>query len=348
MRAISAVDSVSPAIQRTKEFLFRPFTWGTYLKLGLVAMITEGVGSNLRSSTRSGQSSGHGPMDHSPFNLQPLMVAEIIAALLLAFVLCIAIYYLVTRLRFAYFHCLIHNTKLIRPGWWLYEAQATRFFWLNIAVGFCYLLVVVAISLPFIAGFWRLIREMPPGGPPNIGLLLSLVLPLIPIIILLVLAGILIDVVLRDWMLPHFALDNASAGEAWTRVWTRIKAEKREFFVYALLRLILPTIAIIALFVVLAIPGVILAGSLAAIEYGIHSAFADATGVSTVIGVILEVFFGLVAFGFFVLASVAVGGPVTTGIREYALIFYGGRYQALGDILYPPPPPLPTGGFSAP
>ena len=40
MRAISAVDSVSPAIQRTREFLFRPFTWGTYLKLGLVAIIS--------------------------------------------------------------------------------------------------------------------------------------------------------------------------------------------------------------------------------------------------------------------------------------------------------------------
>jgi len=31
---------------------------------------------------------------------------------------------------------------------------------------------------------------------------------------------------------------------------------------------------------------------------------------------------------------------VSTGVREYALIFYGGRYRVLGDILYPPPPPL--------
>jgi hypothetical protein len=25
-------------------------------------------------------------------------------------------------------------------------------------------------------------------------------------------------------------------------------------------------------------------------------------------------------------------------MREYALIFYGGRYPALGNLLYPPPP----------
>ena len=44
MQPISAVDAVSPAIERTREFLFRPFKWSTYLKLGLVAIITEGVG----------------------------------------------------------------------------------------------------------------------------------------------------------------------------------------------------------------------------------------------------------------------------------------------------------------
>ena len=46
-------------------------------------------------------------------------------------------------------------------------------------------------------------------------------------------------------------------------------------------------------------------------------------------------------FGFALLASVCLGGPLSTGIREYALMFYGGRYQALGDILSPPPAPRP-------
>ena len=54
MRAFSAADSVSLAIQRTREFLFTPFRWGTYLKLGLVAIITEGSWTNLRSSSNGG------------------------------------------------------------------------------------------------------------------------------------------------------------------------------------------------------------------------------------------------------------------------------------------------------
>jgi hypothetical protein len=349
MSAISAVDSVSPAIQRTREFLFRPFKWGTYLKLGLVAIITEGSGSNFHSSSHGGHPQGHGPtvgpsfhLAPGPFYLAPGWIAAIVAVVLVAIVLSFVIFYLVTRLRFAFFHCLIHNSKEIRPGWWLYGAQAMRFFWMNIVVGLCFLLLVVLVALPFVAGFWRLIHETPPGGHPDIGLLLSLVLPLIPVILLLALAGFLTDVILRDWMLPHYALDNATAGEAWTRVWARIQAEKRQFAVYALLRVVLPIIAWIGLFLVLIIPGLILAGSYAAFEYGLHSAFADATGAAWVTGVVLQVFFGLVVFGLALLASICLGGPVSTGIREYALIFYGGRYRALGDILYPSPSPPPT------
>ena len=162
---------------------------------------------------------------------------------------------------------------------------------------------------------------------------------MIPIITLIALAGVLSGIVLRDWMLPHYALEDATAGEAWASVWARIMAQKRQFFVYVLLRVVLSIIAMIAVFVVLLIPGLMLAGSVAALEYGIHSVFADAAGASAVAGIGLQAFFGLLALGFAVLASICIGGPVSTAIREYALIFYGGQYQVLGDLLYPPASP---------
>lgn len=345
MRAISAVDSVSLAFQRTRDFLFRPFSWGTYLKLGLVAIVTEGTSSNLNSSSHKDHASGNGPMIMSPFDLPMEKIAVVVAAVLLAMVLAVFVFYLITRLRFAFFHCLTTNTKEIAPGWRLYGSQAMRFFWLNIVVGFCFLVVIAAIAIPFVTGFWRLFHETPPGTTPNLGLLFSLILPLIPIVCLLVLAGIAADLILRDWMLPHYALDDATAGEAWAHVWARIKAEKKEFLVYAILRLALPFIAMVVLFMVLIIPGLFLAGSLAAAEVGLHSAFADASGGAAMAGTLLQVFFGILAFGFLLLASVCLGGPVSTGIREYALIFYGGRYQELGDALYQatPLPPFEAG-----
>ena len=75
MRPISAVDAVSLAIQRTKEFLFKPFSWGTYLKLGLVAILTEGLGNNFNSSSHGNASSGHGPDLPSTLNIPPVWIA---------------------------------------------------------------------------------------------------------------------------------------------------------------------------------------------------------------------------------------------------------------------------------
>jgi hypothetical protein len=350
MQPISAVDAVAPAIERTKQFLFRPFKWGTFLKLGLVAIITEGVGSNFRSSTsHEGRGAGHGlgatspfhtPGAGWPFHLTPQSVLVIAAAVLLAFVFAIFVFYLITRLRFAFFNCLIHNTKEIGPGWRLYSDRASRFFWLNIVVGICFILLLVLVAIPFAGGFWRLFHESQQAGHFDVLLLVGLILPLIPVLLLLFLAGFLTDMILRDLMMPHFALDNATAGEAWRQVRARIRAEQRQFLVYAILRAILPVIASIGLFIVMLLPGLMLAGSLAAIELGVHSMFANATGASWLVGIAIEVFFGVIAFGFALLAGICLGGPLSTGIREYALIFYGGRYKALGDILYPLPAPV--------
>ncbi|HEY1253975.1 MAG TPA: hypothetical protein VGF01_04260 [Terracidiphilus sp.] len=337
MYSISAVDSISLAIQRTKEFLFQPFRWVTYLKLGLVAIITEGIGSNLHSSSHGGQPLGDGSITHSPLDISPAWIAAIVAAVLIVILLSTVVFYLVTRLRFAFFHCLIHKTSEIGPGWRLYRTQAARFFWLNLGVGFCFLLLLGAVAIPFVAGFVKLFHEMPPGGPPDMWLLLSLILPLIPVILLMVLMVFAADVILRDFVMPHYALDDATAGEAWEKVWEHIKTEKGQFAVYALLRLILPIAATIVLFIVLFVPGLMLVGAGAAIGYSIHSAFADTTGASAVVGVLLQIFFGVIAFGFALLAGICLGGPLSTGIREYALTFYGGRYEPLGEILYPPP-----------
>jgi hypothetical protein len=337
MRPFSATDSVSLAVQRTRDFLFRPFNWGTYLKLGLVAIITEGWGTNLRSSANKGaRESGRGPLINTPFDIPAAKVAMAVAAVLLVTLFCLWLFYLVTRLRFAFFHCLIHNTREIRPGWRIYREPATRFFWMNVVVGFCYLLLIGLVALPFITGFMKLFHDIPPGGHPDWGLLLALVLPLIPIILLFALAGFLTDLILRDWMLPHYALDNATAGEAWGWVWRSIADEKKEFFVYVLLRVVLPILAMIGLFVVLLIPGLVLFGTIGAIVYAIHTSFAASTGASATVGVLLQVFFGVVGFFFLLLFSICLGGPVSTWVRQYAITFYGGRYKALGDVIFPP------------
>lgn len=343
MAAISAANAVSPAINRTRQFLFAPpFQWGTFLKLCLVAAITEGLGTNFRSAFNNHKSHAENSFPGGViFHFTPEMIAAIVIVGLAVLIIGLVVGYLITRLRFAYFYCLITNTRAIRPGWNLYAPQANRFFWMNVVVGICFLLMIGLMIVPFAPGFMRLFHEMQAGGGPDVPLLLSLVLPLIPIMLLIMLVAVLLDIILRDWMLPHYALENATAGQAWAAVWERVRSEKGPFFVYTLLRLVLPVIAAMGIFLVLLIPTLVLVGSVAMVEYGIHATFASTTGLSGVMGVLLEVFVGLVALGFAIVIGISIGGPISTAIREYALVFYGSRYATLGDILFPPTPPIP-------
>lgn len=343
MPAISAAEAISPAIQRTRTFLFRPFRLSTYLKLCLVAMLAEGSSGgsgNFHLPGNTHMPSGHprvqtwSSLPHFAFT--PEWVAAACAIVLLLLVVGLFISWLITRLRFAWFHCLIHNTQFIRPGWHLYRTQATRFFWFNVVVGLCFLVLIAALAIPFAAGFIGLFHGMRAGGHPNFGAIFALLLPLIPIILLIVIVAVAVHIVVNDLMLPHFALDNATAGSAWGAVWSRIRLEKGGFFVYALLRVVLPIVAGIGIFIVLLIPGIVFVLAIVAVEVGLHAALGHAA-----LGILLEVTAGVIAGIIGLLAFVAVCGPMYTAIREYALIFYGGRYQRLGEIMYPPPPPLP-------
>jgi hypothetical protein len=266
------------------------------------------------------------------------MIAAIVVGAVALFVVGLIVFYLVTRLRFAYFHCLIYDTKEIAPGWRIYSTQATRFYVLNLVVGFCFLLLVGLLAVLFGTGIWRVVREaQSSGGHPSIGLTLSLVLPLIPVLLLLILLAVAADVVLRDFMLPHYALDDATAGEAWAKVWARISMEKGSFFGYGLMRVILPILAMIAAAMVLIIPALLSGALVAVLEMGVHAALGDATGAAAGVGLFVEVLIGLIALGIALFVALCVGGPLSTAIREYALLFYGGRYPRLGNILSPSP-----------
>ncbi len=338
MPAISAAEAISPAVQRTRAFLFRPFSLGTYLKLCLVALLTEGsTGGSFNSSFPGGghpPSHHYGLVPHAPFHFTPVAIAAGVAAFALIALLGIVIFYLITRLRFAWFHCLIHNIREIRPGWHLYRTQATRFFWLNLGIGVSFLLLLGLMLMPFAAGFLGLFRNLHTGGHPSLGAIFALFLPLIPLLLLFALLAIAAELILRDFMLPHFALENATAGQAWSAALARIRFEKGAFVVYALLRVFLPIAAAIGIVIVLLIPGILGVLAIVAIEVGLHAVFGHAA-----LGIFLEVSVGVVAFVLAMLVFIAAFGPLKTAVREYALIFYGGRYQTLGDILYPPPPP---------
>lgn len=350
MQAFSAADLISPAIRRTKWFLFEPFRLSTFLKLCLVAVLTQGMsGSNFNFNVPGSHSSGTSTSTtHSTIStgtphiaFSPMWLALFAAIFVVAIGLGLVVAYVIARLRFSLFHCLITGTREIRPGWRLYDAQSWRYFLLSVAVGFVFFFTALVIALPFLLGFYRLSRSAHPGDLSNFAAIFGLILPLIPLVILFVLAGLAIHIILQDLMLPHIALENASAAEAWRQVRIRIAAEKGGFLLYAFLRIILPLAAIIGAVIVLAIPAFLCALALGAPAFWLSTLTAHATGIGKLILILLIAAIVLVGVALVILLGLCISGPIGIAIRNYALLFYGGRYQALGDLLSPPlPPPM--------
>jgi hypothetical protein len=347
MLAYSAADLISPAVQRTRWFLFHPFRWSTFLKLCLVSVLTEGFSGNFNVPGGSHHSHRAGttpsptvPTIASPyFGLSPMEIALIAGIVIFSIGLCIVLFYLITRLRFALFHCLVYQTREIRPGWELYDMQSWRFFLVSLAVGIAFFFAILLVAAPFILGFYRIFRGVQPGVPFNMAGFLSLFLPLIPIFLLLVLAGVAVHVILHDLMLPHMALENASAGDAWHQVRMRIAAEKGGFLLFTFLRIVLPIAATIAAAIVLAIPFVLVFATFGLSAYGLGGLIANASGANAFFLALLEAVVVLILIAAAILLGLCVGGPIGIASRYYALLFYGGRYQTLGNLLSPPPPP---------
>ena len=158
MQFLTAPEAISPALNRTASLLFRPFRWGTFLKLCAVAVLTEGTSGNFRMNNPG----HHGPttvpphvMNSLPYELIPLLIGLGILALIVG----IVVFYLIVRLRFALFECLIHQSRLLTPGWRRYRDQAWRFFLFSIVIGIAFLAVAVAALAPFASGLIHLFRE---------------------------------------------------------------------------------------------------------------------------------------------------------------------------------------------
>lgn len=346
MYVFSAPEAISPALNRTRDFLFRPFRWGTFLKLCAVGVITEGLWNSSNGSHRGGATASGG--GHSlPFNIPPGTLAAVVAIGVVALALAVVLFYVIVRLRFTLFHCLVFRVRELTPGWRLYREQAMRFFLLNIVVGIGFLAIALVALAPFFPGLLNAFHQSQAAGRIDLGRVLPLILQLIPVLMALALLGVAADVVLRDFMLPHMALENASAGEAWSAAIERVGSQKGAFLLYAVLRLLLPFVAMIGIFVVLILPIIVVFGIPGVMMAGLQAFLMKATGAAWLVALLLEIALGVFMFALAVLIAITVGGPLSIAVRNYALLFYGGRYRVLGDILSPPQtapaaPPLPA------
>jgi hypothetical protein len=339
MNSLSAARAISPAIERTKQFLFQPFRLGRFLKLTLVALLTEGGMSscNFNSHTPSGKT---GPMNipfHWPAMHLPALAAIgglLVVVALIAIPVVLVIGYLLIRLRFSYFDCVLYEQDQIAPAWSRYHRQAMRYLGLSVLVGIAFWAILIPIGYNLYQRFKPLFESIGSEHPPGFVDFLPLLAYIVPLFLALTLVGYLVETTMTCFVLPRMAVEDASMGDALQDVWGDLLADPGQFALFFLLRFLLSLVASVLGFIVLLVPlipiaivGVILALVLK----------AASTTLALGLGVPLAILAGFL----FLLAVIGVSGTIGTFRRNYALLFYAGRYPELAMAVWPPVPPAP-------
>jgi hypothetical protein len=128
MQIYSALDALSPAFSRTKLVLFSPFRLGRTWKLGASAYLSVagtvfvpfplllfGFVPLLRQAS-------------VPAGVVPIMTAAVIMATLVNLV----VFYLCSRLRFAFFDIVLHRGAFVTPAWRKYGGASLRWALFNV------------------------------------------------------------------------------------------------------------------------------------------------------------------------------------------------------------------------
>ena len=345
MSSYSATAVITPAIERTRQFLFRPFYLGRFLKLTLVGLLTEGGMSSCHfgsgsSSTPSGGHAGGFPggLDH-PFHLPVLhwqalaLVGLFAGAILIAAPIWILIRYLLIRLRFSFFDCVLYEEDKIGPGWRKYHRQALRYLGMSLCVTAVWWLLLIPVGYEVYQHFKQLFHAMISGGNFTFWDILPLAGTVLPLMLVWALGAYLVDTTLGCFALPRIALEDASITEALGDVWGDLLAEPGQFALFFLFRALLSFAATILACVALGIPLVIVA--LLGVAVGLLLKAVSTTALAALgIPALIVVLILLLA------AVIGLSGTIGTFRRNYALLFYGGRYPELAAILWPPRAPV--------
>jgi len=347
---ISAVDCVQPAIQHTRDQLFRPFQFGQWSRLALVGILAAEVhtgGCNFNGvnfphipSQRPGHeflasTSTSFPFDPSHFD--PARIAQfaglIVAIILLATILGVIFLYISSVFRFILFDSVLTRRCSIGEGWQRWHRAGRRYFLWQIVfliaeLLFLGILLGVPLAIAAALGWFNDIEQH--VGRTVIGAIL-----LLGLFLLFALIAAVTQVLAKDFLVPIMALDEVDFADGWSRLLALIRPEPGKYVVYLLLKIVLGIAAAILFGIIAVIPALILIAPAVIAVFAGHAAGLE-WNVTTVS---LAVIFGTVLLILLVYVIALVCVPATVFFPAFSIHFFASRYPKLDALLNPPPAP---------
>lgn len=248
-REISVTEPVSPALERVKTMLFRPFDLGKWFTIGFcawLAFLGEGGGSGFHGGYNNKFDAGNqhqvsGDFQHVYHQVRNyvlenvgwiLPLAAVVVIVLLA--LWLLVLWLSSRGRFMFLHCVALDRAEVGEPWSKFGREADSLFWFRVVLG----LAGMLLTLPTLAGIALVIARMVLQGRPDAGGIM-VAAGLVLCFLLLALVFALIHKFTMDFVVPIMFLRGGKCLAAWKEFWGLLTGHAGLFTLYILFQIVL-------------------------------------------------------------------------------------------------------------
>ncbi len=238
---VSVIEPISPAFEKVKTILFRPFDLGKWFTIGFCAWL-----AYLGSGGGGGGGSGRGGRGYSNVhegfgqakeyvlaNLGWIIPIASIAVILII-VLWFVFKWLSSRGRFMFLHCVAQNKAEVSTPWTKFRQHANSLFLFRIVLG---LIGFVVIGLPVLLAVGCIVMMIAGDGAFAIGILGGILIGLI-ILVGAIIFG-LISKFTTDFVVPIMFLRTTSCTAGWREFLTILSVNKARFALYILFQIVI-------------------------------------------------------------------------------------------------------------
>ncbi len=248
---VSVIDPVTPAIDRVKLILFRPFELRKWFVIGFCAWLAylggggggggggRGGGppynvpheqTEAKEQIKEGIETARNYVSNNLYWIIPVAVTVVVLVILIG----LLVGWLNSRGRFMFLHCVATNKAEVSVPWHKFRKQGNSLFLFRIVLGIISLVVVV---VPVI-GIVVLIIMMVSGSAPGIVSIPGIVILGLSIFVLSILL-FLVKKFTFDFVVPIMSLRMSSCTAGWREFMAVLSANKLRFTLYLLFQIII-------------------------------------------------------------------------------------------------------------
>jgi hypothetical protein len=242
---VSVIDPISPAIERVKVMLFKPFDLGKWFTIGFCAWLAYlgsggggngGGGGNWNKSHEQQAEIAEGISSAKEYLLDNLCwiipLTAIVAVVIIGIGLVIA--WLNSRGKFMFLHCVATNKSEVKVPWHKFRKHGNSLFLFRIVLG---LIGLAIVAVPVLGIVLLIIMMVTEAAPVIVFVPITIILGLI--VFVLAIAMSLVRKFTFDFVAPIMFLQTASCVAGWREFLTILSVNKAHLALYILFQIVI-------------------------------------------------------------------------------------------------------------